>query len=225
MESQISLIVSGEYACFTRPEFKVERVSYDVITPSAARGILDSIHWKPAIKWIIDRVHVINPIRFTNIRRNEVSSKIPVGNIRRAMSSGEIGNLRMISDDNRVQRSAMVLRDVSYVIEAHLIMTDRAGGDDNPTKHLEIFRRRARKGQCHHRPCLGTREFAADFELLEDGEVPQTALPEAQRSQDLGWMLLDFDYRKQPAAPKYFRAIMDNGIINVPPMWSVEARS
>lgn len=226
MGNIVKLHVWGDYACFTRPEFKVERVSYDVLTPSAARGLLESIHWKPSIRWVVDKIHVLKPIRFTSIRRNEVASKVPVGNVRKAMNAGQVSGLRLVSDQDRVQRSAMVLRDVSYVIEAHLVMTQQAGTDDNPMKHLGIFKRRAAKGQCFHRPCLGTREFVADFSLIEaEASLPQNHLPEDQRSRDFGWMLLDLDYRKNGVQPKYFRSVMEDGVIAVPPLWSEGALS
>ena len=143
----IKLRVWGDYACFTRPEMKVERVSYDVMTPSAARGILEAIHWKPAISWIVDRIHVLRPIVFDNVRRNEISSKIPKPNPATAMRDRK--PLYFLVDDgsNRQQRAATLLRNVDYVIEAHFELTDRAGAEDNAGKHLDIFRRRARAGQ------------------------------------------------------------------------------
>jgi CRISPR-associated protein Cas5d len=223
MSNTVKLHVWGDYACFTRPEFKVERISYDVPTPSAARGILEAIHWKPAVLWVIDKIHVLRPVSWISIRRNEVSEKVPVGNVRKAMNAGNIDALRLISDRNRVQRSAMVLRDVSYVIEAHPVMTRAASDGDTVTKHLEIFRRRASKGQCYHRPCLGTREFSADFDLV-GASLPETTLD--QKDQDFGWMLLDLDYTVPGnISPKFFRARMNDGIIQVPPPWSMEAMS
>ena len=158
MSYGIKLQVSGRYACFTRPEMKVERVSYGVITPSAARGILEAIHWKPAISWVIDRIHVLKPIRFESIRRNEVGSKIPSASVTSAMKSGQLDGLSLLVDEDRQQRASTVLRDVSYVIEAHFDMTTKANGD-TAAKHHEMFVRRAAKGQCFHQPCLGTREF------------------------------------------------------------------
>jgi CRISPR-associated protein Cas5d len=221
----IRLHVSGEYACFTRPEMKVERVSYDVITPSAARGILEAIHWKPAIRWVVDRIHVLKPIRFQNIRRNEVSSRIASGNVRKAMTAGSVKGLHLVAEEARVQRAATVLRDVAYVIEAHFELTGTAGDGETEEKHFAIASRRAREGQCFHRPCLGTREFVADFSLIE-GELPSPELPDDQRNMDLGWMLLDMNYRDpKNIQPKFFRAKMDNGVVHVPPMWSVEARA
>ncbi|HWR40825.1 MAG TPA: type I-C CRISPR-associated protein Cas5c [Patescibacteria group bacterium] len=204
----IKIKVWGEYACFTRPEMKAERVSYDVMTPSAARGILEAIHWKPAIKWTIDRIHVLKPIRFDSIRRNEVENKISARNIKSAMKGGDI-DLHQYAAEERQQRASLVLRDVEYVIEAHFALTSQAGEADNPGKHCDIFRRRAREGQCHMRPYLGCREFPAHFELLET-EIPVSALC---GEQDLGWMLWDIDF-DNGMQPIFFRPVMRNGIID-----------
>lgn len=229
MRHQVKLHVWGEFACFTRPEFKTERVSYDVITPSAARGVLEAIHWKPVFSWVVDRIHVLSPIEWTSIKRSEVSGKVPVTNIRRAMAAGNLDGLRQVSDEVRVQRAATVLRRPAYVIEAHpeirKSMVWNEGGDSLLTKHAEIFRRRASKGQCFYQPCLGTREFAADFDLVDGKEFPESRLRPEEKSRDLGWMLLDLDHQRQPALPKFFRAVMQDGVINTPPMWSIEARS
>lgn len=217
----IKLKVWGDYACFTRPEMKVERVSYDVMTPSAARGILEAIHWKPAIRWVIDKIHVLNEIRFENIRRNEVGSKIPAGVVRQAMK-GEPVELCQYAAEDRQQRAALILRDVAYVIEAHFEMTDEAGETDTPEKHYNIFLRRARNGQCFHRPYLGCREFPAQFELLEEGaELPKSFY---SGEKDLGWMLLDLDFQAG-MQPQFFRAVMVDGIITVPPMLHEEVVS
>jgi len=222
----IRLHLTGERACFTRPEMKVERVSYDVITPSAARGILEAIHWKPAIHWVIDRIHVLKPIRFESIRRNEIGSKLSASNVSGAMNAGQISEkLFTLVDENRQQRAATVLRDVSYVIEAHFELTDRAGSEDNVGKHLDIFNRRARKGQCFHMPCLGVREFPAVFTLIEhDDALPKNELPENERNRDLGWMLHDIDFAHE-MTPLFFRARMENGIIAVPPLASEEIKA
>jgi CRISPR-associated protein Cas5d len=150
---------------------KVERVSYNVMMPSAARGILEAIHWKLAIKWIVEEIRVLKPIRFQSIRRNEVGSKAPVAAIRRAMKSGDVGDLHLLVEDNRQQRAATVLTDVGYVICARFELTPRADDSDNPSKHLDTFNRRARNGQCFHQPCLGTREFPGHFELVEPDAV------------------------------------------------------
>lgn len=208
----VKLRVSGDFACFSRPEFKVERVSYDAITPSAARGILEAVHWKPAIRWIVTRIHVLKPVRFTSIRRNEVGAKASVAGIRSAMKAGTTKGLALVVDENRQQRAATVLVDVDYVIEAEFAITPRAGPDDNPAKHLDSFNRRARKGQCFHQPCLGTREFDARFTLIEPGEPLPQAIGE---TRDLGLMLYDIDHSGDRRA-MFFRAQMNRGVIDVP---------
>jgi CRISPR-associated protein Cas5d len=188
---------------------KVERVSYDVMIPSVARGILEAIYWKPAIRWVIDFIHVMKPIRFDNVRRNEVESKIPVKGgtgVNAVMKDGKTP-LRLYIEDSRQQRAAMVLRDVEYIIEAHFEYTN--GEDTNDGKHLDIFNRRAAKGQCFHRPYLGCREFAAFFEPVE-GQIPESSL---SGERDLGRMLYDIDYQ-EGMAPIFFRPIMENGIID-----------
>jgi CRISPR-associated protein Cas5d len=217
----IKLRVWGNYACFTRPEMKVERVSYDVMTPSAARGILEAIHWKPAIRWIIDKIHVQRPIKFDNVRRNEVSSKISKPNPANVMRDNK--QLYYLVDDgkNRQQRASTLLRDVEYVIEAHFEFTEKATSDDNEGKHLDIFRRRARKGQFFHHPCLGCREFPAAFELIE-GNVPVSFYH--GQSKDLGYILLDIDFDND-MTPLFFRASMENGIISPPSPLSKEVRA
>lgn len=205
----VKLRVWGDYACFTRPEMKVERVSYDVMTPSAARGILEAIYWKPSIRWVIDRIHVMKPIRFDNVRRNEVEAKVPIKGktgVNTAMKGGSTP-LRLNIEDNRQQRAAMVLRDVEYVIEARFKYTGNE--DRNDGKHLDMFNRRAKKGQCFHRPYMGCREFAAFFEPVK-GEIPASPLKGAV---DLGWMLHDIDY-KADKTPIFFRAAMDNGVVD-----------
>lgn len=204
----VKLRVWGDYACFTRPEMKAERVSYDVITPSAARGILEAIHWKPALIWRIDRLHIMKPIRFDSIRRNEVENKISVGNIKKAMN-GTIIDLHQYAADERQQRAALVLRDVEYIIEAHFEITDKAGDGDNPGKHCDIFKRRARSGQCHMQPYMGCREFPANFELLESN-VPESPL---KGEVNLGWMLWDIDFASN-MQPVFFRPVMKDGVID-----------
>lgn len=206
----IKLLVRGRNACFTRPEMKVERVSYDVITPSAARGILEAIHWKPAIRWVIDRIHVLRPIRFETIRRNEIASKIPTRTVKTAMNSGNLAGLSLAVDADRQQRAMLCLADVAYGIEAHFEMTARAGPGDNPGKHAEMFRRRAARGQCFHQPCLGVREFPADFELVE--AFPPSEM--AGEDRDFGWMLHDIDYADGRASV-FYRARMEGGVIDV----------
>lgn len=216
MSYGIRLHVWGERACFTRPEMKVERVSYDVITPSAARGILEAIHWKPAIRWHVDRIQVLKPVRFESIRRNEVGGKLSAAAVAKAMKAGRTEGLATVIEDDRQQRAATVLRDVAYVIHAHFDLTDRAGPDDNVGKHLDIFNRRARKGQTFHAPCLGTREFPAAFTLVEaDTDVPGVD-PALAGERDLGWMLHDIDF-SDGKTPRFFRARMIDGLIEVPP--------
>ena len=217
----IKLRVWGDYACFTRPEMKVERVSYDVMTPSAARGILEAIHWKPAIRWIVDRIHVLRPIVFDNVRRNEVSSKIPKPNPATAMRDRKPLYFLVNDGSNRQQRAATLLRNVDYVIEAHFELTDRAGAEDNAGKHLDIFRRRARAGQSFQQPCLGCREFPASFELLEGG-VPLSCY--AGEKRNLGYMLLDIDFARD-ITPLFFKAVMEDGVITPPSRTSPEVRA
>ncbi|MCL4378797.1 MAG: type I-C CRISPR-associated protein Cas5c [Actinobacteria bacterium] len=195
---------------------KAERVSYDVITPSAARGILEAIYWKPAINWIIDRIHVINPIKFDDIRRNEVGvegnagTKIPVNKVIHTIKNNTTA-IEIYIEDVRQQRASLVLKNVCYVIEAHFkIVGDE---DNNPAKHKEMFERRAEKGQCIHRPYFGCREFPVYFELVS-AEIPESELKGT--TIDLGWMLHDIDF-KNNMEPKFFRAQMIDGIINVPP--------
>lgn len=219
----VKLHVWGDRACFTRPEMKAERVSYDTITPSAARGVLESIHWKPAIVWRIDKIHVLKPIRFQSIRRNEVGGKIPVKNVKSAMKAGDVAKLYTLADQDRQQRASTLLVDVAYVIEAHFEMTDKAGPEDNPAKHHEMFIRRARDGQCFQQPYLGCREFPAAFELVGD-KPPNGELPSGQRDRDLGWMLLDIDHADD-RTPRFFRAVMENGVVTVPPLTGAEVRS
>lgn len=222
----VAIRVWGPLACFTRPEMKAERVSYDVITPSAARGILESIYWKPQIRWVVDRIHVLRPIRFTSLRRNEVGSRIPVkgaSGIQAAMDSGK-GALGMYVEDERQQRASLLLRDVEYVIEAHFEVLDATDADGKglspnqaAAKHLDQFNRRARSGQCFQRPSLGCREFACDFTLIEpptelNGLKPESGgLGEAfygtdAATRDLGFMLHDLEY-----APDAAGAIVEGG--------------
>ncbi|MEJ7686899.1 MAG: type I-C CRISPR-associated protein Cas5c [Variovorax sp.] len=220
MSFGVRVLIWGERACFTRPEMKVERVSYDVITPSAARGILDAIHWKPAIRWTVDRIHVLKPIRFESIRRNEVGGRLSAASVAKAMKAGSTSGLSTIVDEDRQQRAATFLRDVGYVIEAHFELTAKAGPDDSVGKHLDIFNRRARKGQCFQMPCMGVREFPAHFKLIEDGELLPAPDASLQAERDLGWMLHDIDFERD-MAPRFFRARMTNGVIEVP-AWHAE---
>jgi CRISPR-associated protein Cas5d len=205
------LKVSGDNACFTRPEMKVERVSYDVMTPSAARGILEAILWKPAIKWNILQIDVLNPIKWESVRRNEVGKKATTPSA--AYLSGESTKPLEISiEKERQQRAGLFLRDVAYVIHAEFEMTDMAGNEDTVTKFTEMFIRRASSGQCFHRPYFGCREFPVDFEF-----VPKSAdvLLSIEASRDLGWMLYDLDYSGEEPMPQFFHAQMENGSIRL----------
>ncbi len=219
----VLLHVWGDFACFTRLEMKVERVSYDAITPSAARGILEAVYWKPQIRWHVTRLHVLRPIRFTSLRRNEVASKISERTAKTAMNAGT-GRLGLVIEEDRQQRAATILRDVAYVIEARFDLLDQS---EDPGKHLAMFERRAKKGQCFHRPYLGTREFDCHFEWVD--EPPASELV---GEQDLGYMLHDIAYipdskgpvvdshrgQRWRAEPRFFRAHMRDGVIDVPPL-------
>lgn len=208
----VKVEVWGEYACFSRPEMKVERVSYDVMTPSAARGLLESIYWHPGMRWIIDKIFVLKPIQFSNIRRNEVKSKISARNVSSVMKGGTAQLLINTSEDIQ-QRAAMVLRDVHYVIEAHFEMTEHALPGDNEGKFSDIMRRRLEKGQCYHQPCFGCREFPAQFRKWEGGEI-RTAFHDTD--MDLGIMLLDMDYTDSlNILPMFFRAKLKKGVLDV----------
>lgn len=213
MSYGVKLRVWGEYACFTRPEMKAERVSYDVMTPSAARGILEAIHWKPAIRWVVDQILVLKPIRFETLRRNELADKILERNIRTSINNETLDNLHTVVEDHRQQRSTTLLRDVEYVIEAHFNLTKEARKDDTEAKHLCMFKRRAAKGKCFHRPYLGTREFVANFMLIE-GKLPKPNI--AVTDRDLGLMLLDMNYENKKITPLFFPAKLCGGVLNVP---------
>lgn len=219
MSYGIKLHVWGEFACFTRPEMKAERVSYEIITPSAARGILEAIYWKPQIRWVIDKIHVLKSIRFTSVRRNEVGKKMVSPTA--AQIRGEApGNMGLIIEDERQQRASLLLRDVAYVIEAHFDLLDPS---EAKGKHLDIFNRRTRKGQYFHHPYFGTREFPANFSLVE-ADMPASELPPADQNKDFGFMLHDIAFDQDPktkkvrdTSPRFFRAVMENGIVSVPP--------
>ncbi len=206
----VKMEVWGEYGCFSRPEMKVERVSYDVMTPSAARGILEAVFWHPGLRWRVDRIYVLSPIRFASIRRNEVKSKI-LATVVKAAAQGGGGPLYLAASEDIQQRAATVLQDVHYVIEAHFEMTDRAAPSDNPGKFQDIMTRRLEKGQCYHQPCFGTREFPARFRLW-----PSESVPTIPDTRDLGYMLFDMDY-SDPAdiRPLFFRAQLENGVLDV----------
>lgn len=229
------LEVSGPYACFTRPEMKVERVSYDVITPSAARAIFDAILWKPAIRWHIKRIEVLASIKWISVRRNEV------GKVASPRSAG------IFIEDDRQQRAGLFLRDVKYRLfaEFEFIPPEKRGKVHNPmpewlvdvdeavdlkkpdirpdeteAKYAAMFERRAKKGQCFNQPYLGCREFSCTFSLVDQRSEPVTPIPE---TRDLGWMLYDMDF-SEPANPKpqFFHAHIKDGIID---LQNVEVRS
>jgi CRISPR-associated protein Cas5 subtype I-C len=205
-------MVTGDYACFTRPEMKAERVSYDVMTPSAARGIIQAIYWHPGLSWVIDSITVLNPIRFDNIRRNEVSGKMPK-NITPVMS-------KQIITEDRQQRATLLLRDVAYIIDAHFdLVPEKMSDSDCEEKFYNMFIRRASKGQCYSRPYLGCREFPAMFTLTPE-KRPKSFFADTE-SKDLGFMLWDFIYtpidekkKHYNYEPHFFRAVMKNGIID-----------
>lgn len=230
MNYGITLEIFGDYALFSRPEMKVERVSYDVITPSAARGVFEAIYWKPQFRWVIDEVIVINPIQFTNIRRNEISKKASKPSAALVQSGGS-DKIGIYVDEERQQRASLLLKNVRYVVRAHIHLLDlrvERGGPAMPEpqaigKHLDMFKRRARKGQAFHQPYLGCREFPASFILHENADtLPK---PDAAHAgeKDLGFMLHDIEFaqdRKTKAVkdttPHFFRAKMLDGVIQVP---------
>jgi CRISPR-associated protein Cas5d len=229
------LEVWGDYACFTRPEMKVERVSYDVITPSAARAIFESILWKPAIKWHITRIEVLNPIKWISVRRNEVSRI--AGSPTQAQFEGKDGApMGLYIEDSRQQRAGLFLRDVRYRIHGWFEFippekrsANRTGSDEiwadtqekalgsqadeKEAKYAAIFERRAIKGQCFHRPYLGCREFACDFKLVTEERARSAAI---DKTAELGWMLYDMDYTDLAnPKPLFFRAKLERGSMNV----------
>ena len=236
------LEVSGDFACFTRPEMKVERVSYDVMTPSSARAIFDAIFWKPAIYWVVKEIQVLAPIRWISVRRNEV-----------AKVASTRGGSGIFIEDDRQQRAGLFLRDVCYRFHAEfafippedrkkqhnpvpefLLETDfeeyadwqKLGSqdvspDETEAKYAAMFERRAKKGQWFHKPYLGCREFAAEVRLVDPANEPATPISD---SRDLGWMLYDMDFDMEPPNPLFFRAEMNNGVIRVPDRDSEEVR-
>lgn len=200
--------VWGDYACFSRPEMKSERVSYDVMTPSAARGLVEAIYWHPGLKFTVDRIYVLSPIRFTNIRRNEVKATLLAS---AALSAAKGGTPPVLYTTQEIQqRAAMVLQDVHYVIDCHFDLTDKAAPSDNPGKFQDILRRRLAKGQCYHTPYFGCREFPANFREWQGGTIPAIEL-----TQDLGWMLYDMDYSDTAnIKAQFFRALLDRGVLD-----------
>jgi len=209
--------IGGEIACFTRPEMKVERVSYEAITPSAARAILEAILWKPAIQWVVRRIHVLRPVRWISFKRNEVTKKLALTSVGRAMRGDAPLDPLIVDDDgNRAQRHTLALRDVEYVIEAGFRMVPgKAGPEDNPAKFSGMFQRRLEKGQCFRMPYLGCREFAAWFRPAKE---PFETIEE---TRDLGLMLYDIEFGPKNR-PHFFHARMERGVIAVEPpeTWS-----
>ncbi len=215
------LKVWGENACFTRPEMKVERVSYDVMTPSAARGVLEAILWKPAIRWRVSQIDVLKPIRWESVRRNEVGTVMSTDLALTAMKRGR-GQLGLYVEDERQQRAGLFLRDVAYTIYAYFELAGKAGPEDNMTKFEQMFFRRAEKGQCFHRPYLGCREFSAHFAPIAQGEPLPQPIP---FSTDLGWMLHDQDYCGEIPEARFFQARLEDGRMKVPPLEAREVRA
>lgn len=212
------LEVSGPFACFTRPEMKVERVSYDVMTPSAARAIFEAILWKPAIRWHVRKIEVLAPIRWVSVRRNEVATVVPVGSVKSAMKRGS-GNLGVYIEDERQQRAGLFLRDVAYRLHASLEVLPDAGQGNSPPKFWEMFERRVSKGQCVNQPYLGCREFSCDFRLVDPADAATTI----QDTYELGWMLYDLDFSTpNDPTPRFFRAALDHGVVRVPEFDSAE---
>lgn len=209
----VKVRVWGNYALFSRPELKVERCSYDVMTPSAARGILEAVYWHPGMRWIIDRIHVVKPVQFTSVRRNEVKSKVLASSVLQNYNGAD-KPLYISTKADIVQRASLLLRDVEYVIEAHFEMTDRANETDNPGKFKDIIMRRLRRGECFHMPYFGCREFPANFCLCEEAEI-RTAYDDVEE-KDLGFMLYDMDYSdRNHIQPMFFRAVMKRGVLDL----------
>lgn len=204
------LHVWGDFACFTRPEMKVERVSYEVITPSAARAIFEAILWKPEIRWNIEQVSVLNPVKWINLRRNEVKKK------------ASIGIKEIYIEDERVQRAGLFLRDTAYILQGSLSLSEKGIATNDLRKYEEMFERRASQGQCIIQPYLGCREFSAHFRLMQEGDKEPEALKDYSR--DLGWMLYDMDYSKKKIQPQFFNAHVNQGVLTVPPFNSEEIR-
>lgn len=214
MSYGIKVEVWGDYALFTRPEMKVERMSYDVITPSAARGLIEAIYWHPGIRYRIDRIHVLNPIRFANIRRNEIKKKASADALFSTATKGS-PLPHLYASEEIVQRASLVLRDVRYVIEAHFDLTDKATPQDNPGKFCDIIRRRLAKGRCYNQPVFGVREFPAYFKPYEETTPPRGFYAD-EPERDLGICLYDMDYSDpENIVPMFYRPVMRHGVIDV----------
>lgn len=207
--------VKGDYACFSRPEFKVERVSYDIITPSAARGLLEAIFWHPGLCYKIDKIYLLSPIKFSNVRRNEVALKISANNAQQVYNGVSKELFMTTTGKNVQQRASMLLRDVEYIIEAHFEMTEKANATDNPGKFQEMLKRRLKKGQNYHQPYLGCREFPAQVSLYE-GDISGVELAYPDEKRDLGFILYDMNYSDPDnITPMFFRAILDKGVLDL----------
>lgn len=216
MPKPYTLEVTGDYACFTRPEMKVERVSYDIITPSAARSIFEAILWKPAMRWRIHKIEVLKPIKWVSVRRNEVGAVASTRNAESAMRTGT-GHLALYIEDERQQRAGLFLRDVGYRLHATLEMQPNAGENNTLPKFMDMFERRASAGQCINQPYLGTREFACAFDLVDDIAKAVESRPPIAESRDLGWMLYDMDFTQvNDPAPRFFNAKIQAGVVQVP---------
>ncbi len=213
--------VSADFACFTRPEMKVERVSYDVITPSAARAVVEAILWKPAIRWQVTKIEVLNPIRWVTIRRNEVGT-VFANPTAKHLKGGSFESLGFFVEEERQQRAGLFLRDVKYRIYADLIFDQTKDINSNYAKYTEMFERRVEKGQCFNQPYLGCREFSCDYRLISD---PPNEAKNIDETRSLGWMLYDLDYSdlKNPK-PCFFNAEMRAGVIEIPAWDSAEVR-
>lgn len=213
MGKGVKVRVWGNYALFSRPELKVERCSYDVMTPSAARGILEAVYWHPGMRWVIDKIHVVKPVQFTSVRRNEVKSKVLASSVLQNYNGAD-KPLYISTKSDIVQRASLLLKDVEYVIEAHFEMTDRANETDNPGKFKDIIMRRLWRGECFHMPYFGCREFPANFCLCEEEKI-RTAYDDVEE-KDLGFMLYDMDYSdRNHIQPMFFRAVMRRGVLDL----------
>lgn len=215
------LELTGDFACFTRPEMKVERVSYDVMTPSAARACFEAILWKPAIRWHIRRIEVLKPIRWINLRRNEVASVVSSRNVEAAMKNGT-SVLGLNIEDDRQQRAGLFLRDVAYRVHSDLEFIRERDSGAHANKYYEMFERRASRGQCVNQPYLGCREFAAYFRLVTDLTAEPAPIDD---TRELGFMLHDLDFTQTAdPQPRFFRARLENGAVSVPAWDSEEVR-
>lgn len=211
MSYGITSYFKSDYGLFTRPELKAERYTYSIITPSAARGMIEAIFWKPGMRYIVDEIAVLNPIRYVNIKRNEISKKIPSGNIKSAIG-GSNTDLFLSTSGDIVQRNSTVLYQPYYVIKYHFELTEKAGPEDTKEKYYNMILRRLKKGQCYHQPCMGVREFPARFGLYEE----EIVTPYKGEIHDFGLMLYDMDYsNKREIKPTFFHAIMENGVVDL----------